>query len=107
MKVTDVDSSDDKSYDKASQALGKTITMKFYDNSVTLTFQGDKTPINLKKYSETQYRRIEKNPHSEFVMTLDIKTTFGVISSIEYLVEVNPNSTSGNNKWGKMTAKRF
>ena len=107
LKISGVDASDTKLYDKVSKALGKTLTLSFYDNSVSLNSPGESGTLNLKKSSDTEYIKQEDTNSKSSMYKLKITKTFGVITSVTlrftYQKKHQPNETG----WTTLTAKRF
>jgi hypothetical protein len=107
LKISGVDASEPQLYDKASKALGKTLTLTFYDNSVSVTSPGQSGTLNLKKDTETQYLKVEETNSKSSTYKLTLTKTFGVITSVtlgfSYQKKYQPNESG----WSTLTAKRF
>jgi len=103
LKITAVDASDPKVYEKLSQGLGKTITLSFYDNSITLNTQGEK-PLNLKKVSDSKYYKSVTTGTTVETYSLTVNKVFGVVSSIELNFTGKKRDVSN---WATLTAKRL
>ncbi|HEY0056586.1 MAG TPA: hypothetical protein VGB63_14625 [Pedobacter sp.] len=105
LKVTAVNTSNSSEYQKAAKYLGKSITLTFYDNSVTVKMEGDSQPINLKKGRDDHYGTSkEYAAHTDYI-GLKVEKVLGVVHEIK--LEIQKVRSRGTNETKTYTAKRF
>jgi len=104
-KVSAVESTKEKEYDKLTRLLGKTQTLNFYDNSVTIKMENEPQELNLRKDSNTKYSRTIKSGYSTISYTLTIKMIFSYMTSTE--IQITEYKSNGlKRETNKIIAKR-
>lgn len=92
-KVSAVESTKEREYDKLTRLLGKTQTLNFYDNSVTIKMENEPQELNLRKDSNTKYSRTIKSGYSTISYTLTIKMIFSYMTSTE--LQITEHKSNG------------
>jgi len=92
-KVSAVESTEEREYEKLTRLLGKTQTLSFYDNSVTIKMENEEKELNLRKDSNTKYSRSVKSGYSTISYTLTIKMIFSYMTSTE--LQITEHKSNG------------
>ncbi len=106
LKITSVETTDPNKYQEMAEAhLGKTVTLKIYDNAITFTEQGMPV-LYLKKVRDDEYLYSSTEDNSEKTMLIDIHYTVGVITSMD-IQATTKNKYDGYTNTVTAVAKRF
>jgi hypothetical protein len=106
LKVTSVDSVDPSKYQEFAQAhLGKSLTLSFYDNALSIE-EPDNPTLYLKKTGATTYRYVDDNRSETNTMTVEVHYTLNVVTSLT-LTAYSHNKNGGYSNTVTAVAKRF
>ncbi|MDB5004932.1 MAG: hypothetical protein JWQ34_3157 [Mucilaginibacter sp.] len=108
LKITDVNSSNDKMYKQASEGLGKAIIITIYDKSVKLQLPDDAKPIVLRAISANEYYDVtEESEKEKWTARLTVNKTLGVVTSALLTITVAEKGGKYQSASCTFTAKRF
>lgn len=91
-KITDLETSNERHYQQiAKEALGATILIVFYDNTVSITLKGEGKPFILKRVKEDMYSMSERTGDSNTNYQIHFSRLKGKITMLRF-TSVNSNN---------------
>jgi len=106
LKITSIETTDPAKYQEmAKRHLGRTITLKFYDNAVSFNEEG-REPLYMRKVQENEYQYYVNSTSEEDNIVIDLHYTVGVLTSLT-ITATTKNKNGGYTNTVTGVAKRF